>query len=602
MADPTGNSGFAPVPSKIDFPAQEKAIMQLWLERSLLERTQSERLDGEDYTFFEGPPTANGPPGIHHVLARAFKDMFPRYRTMQGYRVLRKGGWDTHGLPVEIEVEKTLGLGGKREIEEYGIAQFNQLCRDSVSEYIADWEAMSERMGFLVDMQDPYVTYHNTYIESLWWILKQLWNKDLLYQGFKSVPYCPRCETPLSSHELSLGYKENTEDPSVYVKFRVRHTANTYLLAWTTTPWTLPGNAALAVGTDLDYLKVQDVSGDVLYVAAARAETVLTPGYTILAQCKGQDLLDIEYEPLYTFLPTDKRHAYVLPGDFVTTTDGTGVVHIAPAFGADDLNVGQAFDLPVLQTVQLDGAFRPEVTPWAGQYVKDADPDITADLRQRNLLYKAGTYLHTYPFCWRCDSPLLYYAKETWYIRTSQCKDRLVVLNQEINWYPEHIRDGRFGHWLENNVDWALGRDRFWGTPLPIWRSDAPGSTHTVCIGSLAELEELSGQSLGSLDLHRPMVDDITWPAPDGGTMRRITEVADCWFDSGAMPVAQWHYPFANRDTWNTHKQADYICEALTRHAAGSTHSTPSVPCCSIALPTPTSCAWAIYWINTAAR
>lgn len=563
MADQRENAGFAPVASRIDFPAQEEAIMQLWQERCLLERTQSERLDGKDYTFFEGPPTANGPPGIHHVLARAFKDMFPRYRTMQGYRVLRKGGWDTHGLPVEIEVEKVLGLGGKREIEEYGIARFNQLCRGSVSEYIADWEAMSERMAFLVDMHDPYVTYHNAYIESLWWILKQLWDQDLLYQGFKSVPYCSRCGTPLSSHELSLGYRENTEDPSVYVKFKMQDEDNTYLLAWTTTPWTLPGNAALAVGTDLDYLKVQDVSGDVLLVAAELAEAVLTPGYTTLAQLKGQDLLGIAYEPLYTFLPTDKRYAYVLPGDFVTTTEGTGIVHIAPAFGADDLQVGQEHDLPVLQTVQLDGSFRPEVTPWAGRYVKEADPDITEDLRQRHLLYKSGTYLHTYPFCWRCDSPLLYYAKETWYIRTSQCKDRLVALNQEIHWYPEHIRDGRFGHWLENNVDWALGRDRFWGTPLPIWRSDAPGSTYTVCVGSLAELEELSGQSLGELDLHRPQVDDITWPAPDGGTMRRVTEVADCWFDSGAMPVAQWHYPFANQDIWETHKQADYICEAI---------------------------------------
>ena len=563
MAIQKGIQSFSPVASKIDFPAQEKEIMQLWQERSLLDRTQSERLDGRNFTFYEGPPTANGPPGIHHVLARAFKDMFPRYRTMQGYRVLRKGGWDTHGLPVEIEVEKVLGLGGKREIEEYGIERFNQLCRDSVAEYIGEWEAMSERMGFLVDMHDPYVTYHNSYIESLWWILKQLWDKDLLYQGFKSVPYCPRCGTPLSSHELSLGYKENTEDPSVYVKFKVRSAENTYLLAWTTTPWTLPGNAALAVGTELEYLKVQDVSGDVLIVAAELAEKVLAPGYTLLEQIKGQELLNIEYEPLYSFLSTPKRYAYVLAGDFITTTEGTGIVHIAPAFGADDLNVGQAYDLPVLQTVRLDGTFRSEVMPWAGQYVKDADPGITEDLRQRNLLYKAGTYLHTYPFCWRCESPLLYYAKETWYIRTSQCKSRLVDLNQTINWYPEHIRDGRFGHWLENNVDWALGRDRFWGTPLPIWRSDAPDSTYAVCVGSLAELEQLSGQGLSDLDLHRPMVDDITWPAPDGGTMRRVTEVADCWFDSGAMPVAQWHYPFANHETWNTHRQADYICEAI---------------------------------------
>ncbi len=554
---------FAPVEAKVDFPAQEERILEYWRDIALLKRTQSERLDKQDFTFFEGPPTANGPPGIHHVLARAFKDMFPRYRTMCGYKVLRKGGWDTHGLPVEIEVEKKLGLGGKKEVEAYGIQEFNQLCRDSVSEYINEWEAMTERMGYLVDTDDPYVTCHNEYVESLWWILKRLWDKNLLSQGFKSVPFCPRCGTPLSSHELSLGYKENTEDPSVYVKFKVVDANDTFFLAWTTTPWTLPGNAALAVGAQIDYMAVRDVSGDTLYVAAELAETVLEPGFTTLGLCKGSDLVGRRYQPLYEFLPVTEPYARVLAAEFVSTEEGTGIVHVAPAFGADDLELGQRAGLPIIQAVLPDGTFRAEVHPWAGQFVKDADPEIQRELTSRGLLYKSGTCLHTYPFCWRCDSPLLYYAKETWYIRTSQCKERLVSLNQTINWVPHHIRDGRFGQWLNNNVDWALGRDRFWGTPLPIWESDALGSEYRVCIGSVAELEEACGRDLSNLDLHRPYVDEITWAAPDGGTMRRIPEVADCWFDSGAMPVAQWHYPFAGQAPYQTHQQADFICEAI---------------------------------------
>ena len=554
---------FNSVAPKVDFAAQEEQTIEFWRRISLLERTQSERLDGKDFTFFEGPPTANGPPGIHHVLARAFKDMFPRYRTMRGYKVLRKGGWDTHGLPVEIEVEKNLGLGGKREIEEYGIKQFNQLCRDSVSEYIGEWEALTERMGYLVDTEDPYVTYHNGYVESLWWILKQLWNRDLLRQGFKSVPFCPRCGTPLSSHELSLGYKENTEDPSIFVKFKVVDEEDTYFLAWTTTPWTLPGNAALAVGEQVEYVAARVETGDTLYLAAELAEAVLEPGFEILSRCKGADLVGWRYLPLYEFLPVKEPHAVVLPADFVSTVEGTGIVHVAPAFGADDLDLGQRVGLPIIQTVRPDGTFRPEVTPWAGMFVKDADPEIQADLVNRGLMYKSTTCLHTYPFCWRCDSPLLYYAKETWFIRTSECKERLMDLNQTINWIPGHIKDGRFGQWLSNNVDWALGRDRFWGTPLPIWESDAPGSDFRICIGSVAELEEHSGQDLSELDLHRPYVDEITWKAPDGGIMRRVPEVADCWFDSGAMPVAQWHYPKKGKEEFHSYKQADFICEAI---------------------------------------
>ncbi len=554
---------FKSVNSVVNYPELEEEILQLWRKRDVFQRSMREREGGPEYVFFEGPPTANGRPGIHHVLARAFKDIFPRYKTMQGYHVLRRGGWDTHGLPVEIEVEKQLGLSGKQQIEEFGVEEFNRRCRASAMEYIRDWERLTERMAFWVDLKNAYVTFHNEYIESLWWILKQFWDRNLLYQGYKVVPYCPRCGTPLSSHELAQGYREGTIDPSVYVKFPVLGEENTFFLVWTTTPWTLPGNVALAVGEEIDYVLVQDVSGARFYLAASLAETVLEPGYQVLARMKGRDLLGKRYEPLYRFFPVEEGYAYVVAGDFVSTDDGTGIVHIAPAFGADDMEVGQQYGLPIIQTIQPDGTFKPEVTPWAGLFVKDADPAIQEELASRGLLYKAGTYEHTYPFCWRCESPLLYYAKETWYIRTSQFRDRLVALNQEINWYPEHIKEGRFGNWLENNVDWALGRDRYWGTPLPIWRSDAPGSTYMECIGSIAELEEKVGHPLENLDLHRPYVDRLTWPAPDGGTMRRVTEVADCWFDSGSMPVAQWHYPFENQDLWELQKQADYICEAI---------------------------------------
>ena len=567
---------FDEVKPSVNYPEMEEKILHLWRERDVFQRSMSEREGGPEYVFHEGPPTANGRPGIHHVLARAFKDIFPRYKTMQGYYVQRRGGWDTHGLPVEIEVEKRLGLNGKKDIEKFGVAEFNRLCRASTMEYIADWERLTERMAFWVDLKTAYVTFHNEYVESLWWIMKQFWDKGLLFQGYKIVPYCPRCGTPLSSHELSLGYKEGTIDPSVYVKFRVKRGEGRsfvqtgrspeeveYLLAWTTTPWTLPGNVALAVGADIDYVRVRDVSGDVLTLAADLAERVLRPGYAVLDRMKGSDLAGIHYEPLYTFYPVEQDYAYVVTGDFVSTEDGTGIVHIAPAFGADDMEVGKKHGLPVLMTVGLDGAFKAEVTPWAGIFVKTADPAIQAELASRGLLYKAGTYEHTYPFCWRCDSPLLYMAKETWYIRTSQYRDRLVAVNQTINWYPEHIKDGRFGNWLENNVDWALGRDRYWGTPLPIWQSDAPGSSYAECIGSVAELEAKVGHKLENLDLHRPYVDDLTWPAPDGGTMRRVKEVADAWYDSGSMPVAQWHYPFANQEVWERQKQADYICEAI---------------------------------------
>ena len=554
---------FQDVKPAVSFPELEERVQKTWRDKNVFLRSMREREGGPEYVFFEGPPTANGRPGIHHVLARAFKDMFPRYKTMQGYHVLRKGGWDTHGLPVELDVEKRLGLTGKEQIEQYGVAAFNQMCKDSVWEYLSDWEALTERMGFWVTLDDAYVTMKTDYVESLWWILKQFWEKGLLYQGYKVVPYCPRCGTPLSSHELSLGYKEGTVDPSVYVKFAVQGEENTFLLAWTTTPWTLPGNVALAVGKDVNYVRVQDESGAQLYLAQELAEKVLRPGYTVLAQMKGRDLVGKRYEPLYCFLPVDKEYAYVVAADFVSTEDGTGIVHIAPAFGADDMNVGREHNLPILHTVDAAGQFKPEVTPWAGVFVKDADPAITEELKGRGLLYKSGTYEHTYPFCWRCDTPLIYWAKETWYVRTSDYRDRLVAINQQINWVPDHIKDGRFGRWLENNVDWAMGRDRYWATPLPIWQSDAPGSSYTECIGSLAELSEKTGVDQSGLDPHRPHVDEITWPAPDGGTMRRVREVCDVWFDSGSMPVAQWHYPFENQAEYMTYQQADFICEAI---------------------------------------
>ena len=571
---------FSEVKASVSYPAMEERVLELWRARNVFHRSMQERAGGPAYVFHEGPPTANGRPGIHHVLARAFKDIFPRYKTMQGYHVLRRGGWDTHGLPVEIEVEKQLGLSGKQQIEAYGVAAFNARCRTSAMEYIKEWERLTERMAYWVDLDTAYVTFHNEYIESLWWILKQFWERNRLYQGYKVVPYCPRCGTPLSSHELSLNYKEGTVDPSVFVKFKVRGADNEYLLAWTTTPWTLPGNVALAVGANVDYVTVREADGTVLTLAAELAPAVLKPGYTLLQTRKGSALAGMHYEPLYNFFPVaaGQDYAYVVTADFVSTEDGSGIVHIAPAFGADDMEVGRKYNLPVIQTLQPDGAFKPEVTPWAGIFVKTADPAIQEELAARGLLYKAGVYEHSYPFCWRCDSPLLYYAKETWFIRTSAEKDALVANNEQINWYPEHIKEGRFGNWLENNVDWALGRDRYWGTPLPLWMSDAPGSKYTECIGSVAELEAKTGRSHRDLDLHRPYVDEITWPAPDGGTMRRTQEVADCWFDSGSMPVAQWHYPFANQEIWAEQAQADYICEAIdqtrgwfyTLHAVGT--------------------------------
>jgi len=551
---------FKEVPTQVSFPQLEEKILRFWKRADIFAKSLKQREDAPRYVFYEGPPTANGLPHVGHVLTRVIKDLFPRYKTMKGYYVLRKGGWDCHGLPVEIEVEKELGFSGKQAIEEYGIERFNQRCRESVFRYVEEWTRLSERIAFWIDLEHPYITLTNDYIESVWWILKQLWDRDLLYQGYKVVPYCPRCGTPLSDHEVAQGYKE-TEDPSLYVKIPLRDEEGTYFLVWTTTPWTLPGNVALAVHPDIEYVVVQQ-DDEKLILAKELLSEALEGDYQILKIMRGKDLLRTHYLPLYTFLPVEQDYCYVVPGEFVTTTEGTGIVHIAPAFGADDLEVGREYDLPILHTVNLRGNFIEAVTPWRGLFVKEADPLIVEDLRQRGLLYRIRTYKHTYPFCWRCDTPLLYYAKTTWYVQTTKVKDRLVANNQLINWRPQHIRDGRFGNWLANNIDWALGRERYWGTPLPVWECQDCGFRE--CIGSISELEQRTGRNLKNLDLHRPYVDAVVFKCPEcRGKMHRVPEVIDAWFDSGSMPVAQWHYPFENQELFQQQFPADFISEAV---------------------------------------
>ena len=564
---------FKPVSSKLDVNSMEEGVLKFWKSRQVFRKTVEQRQGAPEYVFYEGPPTANGKPGVHHVLARAFKDMFPRYKIMRGFQVSRRGGWDTHGLPVEIEVEKQLGFKNKHEIEAFGIEKFNELCRKSVFTYIQDWERLTDRIAFWVDLEDAYVTYTNDYIESVWWILKKFWEKDLLYKGHKVVPYCPRCGTPLSDHEVAQGYEEAT-DPSVFVRMPLVNKPGTSLLVWTTTPWTLPGNVAVAAHPDVDYVTIErdnDGTSERLILAKALVEKVFgNEPVTVVDSYKGRKLKGMKYHPLFTFLPPDKPAHFVVMGDFVTTEDGSGLVHIAPAFGQEDMQAANDNELPVLMTVQPDGAFIPEVKPWRGVFVKDADPLIIQDLRARGLLYRAGTYDHTYPFCWRCHTPLLYYARETWYIRTSSRRDELVSLNNQIHWVPDHIREGRFGNWLSNNVDWALSRERYWGTPLPVW--ECVDCKHHECVGSVAELSAKTGRDLHDpglnsgrgLDLHRPYVDNLTWVCPEcGGKMERVPDLIDVWFDSGSMPVAQWHYPFENEKKFEEQFPADYICEAV---------------------------------------
>ena len=608
---------FKPVASRVDFPQMEKGILELWRERKIFQRSLEARSGGKRFNLYEGPPTANGSPGIHHMLSRVFKDVIPRYKTMKGYYTPRIAGWDTHGLPVELEVEKELGFTSKADIEKYGIDKFNARCRQSVFRYLKEWNTLTERIGFWLDLEHPYVTMDNTYIESVWWAIKQMWDKGLVYQGHKVTPHCPRCGTSLSSHEVALGYKDDAEDPSVYIKFRVvpspisdydydkpnkqkklyelSRDKSTYLLAWTTTPWTLPGNTALAVDAGADYAVV-GTNDEYLILASTRLSHVGLDDCEVLLRLKGVDLATItgvNYEPLYNphkFNEERKRLEYideagvlgaprlisqkykekltykVIATDFVSMEEGTGIVHIAPAFGVVDYEAGMHPDycLDFVQHVDLQGKIIGTL-PGAGKFVKDADKDIIADLNSRGLIYRSGTICHTYPFCWRCESPLLYYAKETWYIRTTAVKERLISGNEEINWYPEHIKYGRFGDWLENNVDWAFSRERYWGTPLPVWRCESCGGCE--CIGGLKELKGKSGFSgfKEPLDLHRPFVDELTFTcAKCDGRMKRVNEVIDCWFDSGAMPTAQWHYPFENDTLFDDGRfPADYICEAV---------------------------------------
>jgi isoleucyl-tRNA synthetase len=557
---------FKPVSPKLNVTLMEEGMLRFWKTKDIFHESMRLREGGPEYNFYEGPPTANGKPGVHHVLARAFKDVFPRYKTMRGYHVSRRGGWDTHGLPVEIEVEKKLGFKNKQDIEAYGIAKFNELCRQSAFSYIQEWERLTDRIAYWVDLKTAYVTYRNEYVETEWWILKQFWEKGLLYQGFKVVPYCPRCGTPLSDHEVALGYDEAV-DPSVFVRMPLVDQKDTSLLVWTTTPWTLPANVAVAAAADVDYVTIERELAEGGKEKLILAEPLLQKVFgdepvKVVDRFKGKHLKGKRYHPLFTFMPLSKPAHFIIMGDFVTTEDGSGLVHIAPAFGAEDMQASLDNDLPLLMTVAEDGTFKADIRPWAGVFVKDADPYITKDLETRGLLFRAGTLTHTYPFCWRCGTPLLYYARPTWYVRTSQYKDRLVALNNQINWYPGHIKNGRFGNWLENNIDWALGRERYWGTPLPVW--ECKSCHHQECIGSVKELSEKTGRDLTGIDMHRPYVDEVKYACPEcGGSMHRVPELIDVWFDSGSMPYAQWHYPFENQAEFKQQYPADYICEAV---------------------------------------
>ena len=561
------------VSTDLNFVDREKQIENFWDENHIFEKSMDSRKEGPTYTFYDGPPTANGKPHIGHVLTRVIKDMIPRYRTMKGYMVPRKAGWDTHGLPVEIEVEKKLGLDGKDQIEAYGLEPFIKQCKESVWKYKGMWEDFSGTVGFWADMENPYVTYHDDYIESEWWALKEIWNKKLLYKGFKIVPYCPRCGTPLSSQEVAQGYKD-VKERSAIARFKVKD-EDAYILAWTTTPWTLPSNVALCVNPEESYAKVKAADGYTYYMAEALLDTVLgklgdaengVKAYEVLETMTGRDLEFKEYEPLFDCAvdickKQNKKAYYVVCDTYVTLTDGTGVVHIAPAFGEDDAKVGRNYDLPFVQLVDGKGNMTEE-TPYAGVFVKKADPMVLEDLDKKGLLFAAPKFEHSYPHCWRCDTPLIYYARESWYIKMTAVKDDLIRNNNTINWIPESIGKGRFGDWLTNVQDWAISRNRYWGTPLNIWECSCG---HQECIGSRAELAERSGNPEDAkVELHRPYIDAVTMKCPEcGGEMHRVPEVIDCWFDSGAMPFAQHHYPFENKDIFEKQFPAQFISEAV---------------------------------------
>ncbi len=587
---------FKPVSSRADFPHLEEEVLKLWRAGNIFQRSIDQRKGRPLFMLYDGPPTVNGSPAIHHVLTSAFKDVIPRYKAMKGFYTPRIAGWDTHGLPVELEVEKQLGFSGKQQIEEYGVDRFNALCRQNVERYISEFEKMVERIGYWVDVPNAYVTMRNEYIESCWWALKQMWDKDLIYQGYRVTPHCPRCGTSLSSHEVAQGYQDNVEDPSVYIKFKADVTSlkgsdaldqlrklaeskPVYLLAWTTTPWTLPGNTALAVAADAEYVVVEH-DAEYLVLAHARLVAAGLGDVRVVRRVFGRDLAGVRYEPLFNpfdfGVPVIKMGARggperdrftsypVITTDFVSMEDGTGIVHMAPAYGEVDYDAGQQNALDFVHMVDLQGKITGKYS-FAGKFVKQADPLVIADLKARGLLYRAETIRHTYPFCWRCDTPLLYYAKQSWYIRTTARKERLIAGNNEINWFPDYVKYGRFGDWLENNVDWALSRERYWGTPLPVWKCAQCGQFE--CVGSVADLKGKPGVTglKEPLDLHRPFVDDVTFNCSKcGGQMRRTPEVIDCWFDSGAMTFAQFHYPFENKSLIEDGRfPAEYICEAV---------------------------------------
>ncbi|MEA4828246.1 MAG: isoleucine--tRNA ligase [Clostridium sp.] len=553
------------VETSTNFVDMERKIANLWKEKDVIQKSFDRNEDGEYFTFYDGPPTANGKPHVGHIITRVMKDLIPRYKVMKGYKVLRKAGWDTHGLPVELEIEKKLEISGKPQIEEYGVEKFVKECKESVFKYTSLWKDMSEKLGFWVDMDNPYVTYHNDYIESVWWALSQMWKKDLLYKGHRITPYCPRCGTALSSHEVAQGYKD-VKEATAFVKFKVKGEENRYILAWTTTPWTLPSNVALTINKAYDYVEVLN-NGQYLILAKDLASKVLEGEYEILREFKGEELLGTEYEQLFKFEVPEEKAFYIVHGDYVTLTDGTGIVHTAPAYGEDDSQTGKKYGLPLINLVDSEGKFVDSVEPWKGLFVKKADPKILEYMKENGMLYKSEKFTHSYPHCWRCNTPLLYYPKDSWFVRMTSLRDKLVENNNKINWYPDNIRTGRFGKFVENVIDWGISRDRYWGTPLPIWECECG---HRECIGSVAELKEKGINVPENIELHKPYIDAVKLTCPHcGKEMTRTNEVIDCWFDSGSMPFAQHHYPFENKEVFEKTFPAQFISEAVDQTRGG---------------------------------
>ncbi|EJO5346175.1 isoleucine--tRNA ligase [Clostridium botulinum] len=547
------------IDSNKSFVQREKGIADFWKNKGVIEKSFNLNEDGEYFTFYDGPPTANGKPHVGHVLTRVMKDLIPRYKVMKGYKVLRKAGWDTHGLPVELEIEKKLGISGKPQIEEYGIEKFVTECKDSVFKYTSLWKQMSEQLGFWVDMDNPYITYDNNYIESVWWALKQMWKKELLYKGHRVTPYCPRCGTALSSHEVAQGYKD-VKEATAFVKFKIKGEENKYFLAWTTTPWTLPSNLALAINKSYDYVEVLN-NGEYYILAKELLGKVIEGEYEIVKEFKGEEIVGVEYEQLFKFEVPEKKAFYIVHADYVTLTDGTGIVHTAPAYGDDDSKTGKKYDLPLINLVDAEGKFVDSVEPWKGMFVKKADPKILEYLKESGMLYKSEKFTHSYPHCWRCNTPLLYYPKDSWFVRMTSLRDDLVKNNNTINWNPDNIRTGRFGKFVENVIDWGISRDRYWGTPLPIWECECG---HRECIGSIEELKEKGINVPESIELHKPYIDAVKLNCPHcGKEMTRTNEVIDCWFDSGSMPFAQHHYPFENKEVFDKTFPAQFISEAV---------------------------------------